>query len=386
MNTPVLEQRIAERDKCIGAALAIAQSEDFDPEDGTYKDLQERAAELDKSVGALAALLDQQAAADAFDGKLAKASQQRQRQAEEPERRESWGAAFVRSEQFTAYPMRGTSPQFHVESPFEQRALPTGLTDLVAAGWKPTPHRVDATAPLAPTPLLDNVTSVTVSNNSVEVVVWAKVAGGAAKVAEKAAKPSAEFAPTVTPALLDTIAVWTKLTRQLIEDEAAVRTKIDNELRRDVLRAAEAEAVAALTAAAAAIPDVNVTGDLLASIRTGIGTVQAAGYTPTAVLLNPADWAKMDIAIMGDTLNGARINQTFWGLTPIPSTAQTAGTAVVGDFRSGIEHYSRSQVALYASDSAFDGDFTKNLFTLLAEQRSKTMVVRPQALVEAKTA
>jgi len=386
MNVPVLDQRIAERDQCINAALAIAQSEDFNPEDSTYLDLQTRAAELDKSVGALAALLDQQAAADAFDGKLAKASQAREQRQAEPERRDSWGSAFVRSEQFSGYNYRGSSASFEVESDIETRALPTGLSDLIAGGWKPTAYRTYTTPPPAPTPLLDNITNIQVSSNAIEIVVWSKVAGGAAKVAEKAAKPSAEWLPVVTPGTLDTIAVWTKLTRQLIEDEAAVRTKIDNELRRDVLRATEAEATAALTAATAAIPDALVAGDLLAAIRKGIGTVQAAGYLPTAVLLNPADWAVMDLAIMGDTLNGPRINQTFWGLTPIPSTAQAAGTAIVGDFRAGVEHYFRNAVQLMASDSAFDGDFTKNLFTLLAEQRSKTAVVRPAALAEAKTA
>lgn len=385
MSTPnVLEQRIAERDQAISAARAIAESDEFNPEDATFVDLQTRATELDKRIGSLSSLLDQQAAADAFDGKMTKAAQTRQQQP--PQRVMSWGETFVRSAEFGDYPGRGTSPQVFVDGDVETRALPTGLSDLVAAGWKPTPYRSDQTAPPAPTPLLDNITSIQVSNNAIEIVVWAKVAGGAAVVAEKAAKPSAEYAPTVTPGTLDTIAVWTKLTRQLLEDENAVRTKIDNELRREVLRATEAAAAAALAAATATIPDAVVAGKLLDAIRVGIGTVQAQGYLPTAVLLNPADWATMDLTVMGDTLNGPRINQTFWGLTPIPSTAQPAGTAVVGDFRAGVEHYYRSSVALYASDSAFDGDFTKNLFTLLAEQRSKTAVVQPKALCEAKTA
>lgn len=381
----VLDQRIAERDQAIGAARAIAESDDFNPEDPTYVDLQTRAVELDKRIGSLAALLDQQAAADAFDGKMAKVAQTRQQHVEQPQTRESWGAAFVRSQEFQTYGFAGTSGRFHVDSDIEKRALPTGVADLVAAGMRFNPFVVDTTAPPAPTPLLDNVTAIQVSGNSIEYVSWAKVAGGATVVAEKAAKPSAEFKPTVSPAVLDNIAVWTKLTRQLLEDASAVRTIIDNELRRDVLRESEAQAAAALTAAAASIPDVT-NADLLAGIRIGIGTVQAAGYNPTAVMLNPADWANFDVSIMGDTLNGPRVNQTFWGLTPIPTTGLAVGRAIVGDFRAAIQHYYRSAVALYTSDSAFDGDFTKNLFTILAEQRSKTVVVRPQALVEAKTA
>jgi hypothetical protein len=48
-------------------------------------------------------------------------------------------------------------------------------------------------------------------------------------------------------------------------------------------------------------------------------------------------------------------------------------------------HYTRSAVALYITDSHAD-TFLSNVFTLLAERRSKTVLVRPLALCEAKTA
>jgi HK97 family phage major capsid protein len=229
------------------------------------------------------------------------------------------------------------------------------------------------------------MSSVTVSTNAIEYVAWTKKSGGAAKVAEKAAKPPAEFGPTVTSSTLDNIAVYTQLTRQLLEDESAARSAIDNLLRYDVLRAEEAEAGAVLAAAAAAIPDAVSVGDLLKAIRVGVGTVQAAGYTPNAVLLNPADWATLDIQVMGNANTAPNVVNVFWGLTPIPSVAQPAGTAIVGDFRSALTHYTRSQIALYITDS-HDVTFLANVFTLLAERRSKTVLVRPTALCEAKNA
>lgn len=387
MSTAVIDKLCSERDEVTAAAVAIAESDEFNPEDKTYAELRSRATDLNTRIGSLAELMDQQRAADQLDGRLAKAAQARQQRSDEPpalQTRETWGDAFVRSEEFRGYHGRGSSGMFELEVP-ETRALPTGMAELIAAGLTPTKYHVDLQPPAAPTPLLDNITTIGVSGNAIEYVSWAKKAGGAAKVAEKAAKPSAEFGPTVTSATLDNWAVYTQLTRQLLEDFSAVRSYIDGELRRDIVRAEEADAVTVLAAASASIPDVNASGDLLASIRMGIGTVQAAGYTPTAVLLNPADWAHMDVAILGDTLNGPRINQTFWGLTPIPSTAQTAGTAIVGDFRSAVHHYVRSQINLYVTDSHGD-TFLSNVFTLLAERRGKTAVVRPQALVEAKTA
>jgi hypothetical protein len=387
MSTAVLDKLCTERDEVRAAAIAIAESDDFHPDDKTYVELRGRASDLDQRIGSLADLLDAQHAADNLDGRLAKSAQARQTRADAPaaQTRQSWGDSFVRSDAFTDYRGRGTSARFDLEfEDVESRALPTGIADLIAAGLKPAPYSVDTTPPPAPTPLLSNMTQIQVSGNAIEYVKWAKVAGGAAKVAEKADKPSAEWLPSVASTTLDTIAVWTQLTRQMIEDFPAVRSYIDNELRRDVARAEEAEATAVLAASAAAIPNVPVAPGttLLAAIRAGVGIVQSAGYNPSAILLNPADWAALDVDVMGETLNGPVIRQAFWGLTVIPSTSQPAGTAIVGDFRSAMHHYYRSAISLYISDS-HASTFIANIFTLLSERRSKTAVVRPQALAEA---
>lgn len=381
----VLDQRIAERDQTIAAARALAESEEFNPEDPTFVDLQTRATELDARIASLSAVLDQQQSGDAFSGKLAKAAQERQRQDQLPalQTRESWGEAWIRSEQMAGYRGRGTSGIFEIEDGYvprvQTRALPTGLADLVTAGFKGVPYQVDTTPPAAPTPLLNNITTVQVSGNAVEFVAWSHDPDpGATKVDEKAGKPSTEFSPDVTSDTLDTFAVYTQLTRQLIEDLPSVRDMVDQELRRDVSRAIENDAAAVL--AAATLPTASGS-DLLAAIRVGIAEVQGKGYNPTGILMNPADWADLDNTVMGATLNGPVVRQSFWGLTVIPSAAQPAGVATVGDLRSAVMHFYRSAVALYVTDSHAD-TFVKNVFTLLAEARGLTAVVRPQALCE----
>jgi HK97 family phage major capsid protein len=382
MGNAVLDKLIQERSEVQAAAVAIAESDTFNPDDPTYVELRKSGTDLDGRITSLAELLEQQQSADALDAKLAKATtRQQQRQTDLVQTRSSWGQQFVDSDQFRSYGQRGTSSRLELDlDGIETRALPTSVADLVAAGLKGTIAQVDTTPAPAPTPLLDNVNRVQVSGNSIEFIAWAKKAGGATVVAEEALKPSAEWGPTVTPAVLDTIAVWTQLTRQMVEDYATVRSYIDGELQRDVVREEEAQATAAVTAAAAAIPDAT-SDSLLGAIRVGIGTIQGAGYNPSAVLLNPADWAAMDVGVMGDTLNGPVIRQQFWGLSVIPSMSQTAGTALVGDFRTAITQFFRSAVALYVTDSHGD-TFIHNVFTLLAERRSKTVVVRPQALVQ----
>lgn len=388
MSTAVLDKLRTERDETRSAALAIAQSDTFDPEDETYKDLETRAETLDARIASLSDLLQKQAAADALDGKMSKSLQAREDKQETKSTGRSWGELFVRSEVFTDYRGRGTSAQVEIEADIQARALPTGLADLVAAGFEiGDKHSVDITPPVAPTPLLTAISNIQVSTNAVEFVKWEKKAGGAAKVAEKAVKPSVEYGPVVTSDTLDNIAVWTQLTRQMLEDKRAVRDRVDGELRREILRAEEADAAAVL--AAAALPTATTSaaagGTLLKSIRVGIGTVQAAGFQPNAVLLNPADYADLDIDVMGATLGGPAVGRNFWGLIPIPVSSQPEGTATVGDMKAGVERYIRSEVGLYVTDSHAE-TFISNVFTLLAERRSLTAVVRPQALVECSVA
>lgn len=386
----VLDQIRAERDQARNAALAIAEGDNFDPADENFKALQERAEQLDARASSLATLMEQQSASDALDGRLAKAMRSKdadERRGAEPTESRSLGETFVRSEAFSDYSSSPRGRMQRQDMTMQERALPTGLSDLAAAGFNTgKTDGGDIQPPPAPTPILDNSTRVQVTTNAIEFVTWSKVAGGAAVVAEKGAKPSAEWAPEVTADALDNIAVYTQLTRQLIEDQAAVRSLINGELVRDVRREEERQAALALAAAVTAGDVPTSTGsaaagdDLLAMIRAGVGTVQSSGYTPNAVLLNPADWAELDNVVMGSTLNGPSVRQNFWGLTPIADPNQAAGSAIVGDFRTALRQYYRSEVSLYITDSHGE-TFLSNVFTLLDERRTLAKVIRPQALV-----
>jgi hypothetical protein len=374
----VLENLRAERDQARDTAIALAESDDFDPTADAFVALESRSAALDSQIERLVSLYGAREQADALQGRFARGAQRsEQREQGAPQ---SWGETFVRSEVFTTYPARGTSGRLHLDSEPQTRALPTGLADLLAAGWKGGTTQVDTTPPQTPTPLLDTMPNITVSSNAIEAVVWAKVAGGAAIVPEKGTKPPAEWGPTVTPATLDNIAVYTQLTRQMVEDAAAVRSLIDTGLRREVLLKEETEAAAALVAAT--LPTADGAGDLLAGIRIGIATVQGEGYNPTAALINPMDWANLDVHLLDhQSVGEAAVHSNYWGLRLISSSAQPAGTVTVGDFNAGVQHYVRSGVSLYISDSHAE-TFLANVFTLLAERRTKTLVTRPAALCE----
>jgi len=379
MSNAVVDRLREERDEARAAAVALAESEKFNPEDETYVALKTRAEGLDARISELAGLMEARRNSDALDGRLSKSEKRTTASWQVNEPAPSFGESFIRSEAFQEYSSspRGRMPK--IEMDMEARALPTGLSDIYGNGLLSQPSTtVDVQAPRTPTPLLDNVNRVQVTSNAIDYVSWAITSGGAAVVPEKSPKPAIEFAPSVTSDSLDNIAAYTQLTRQLIEDAPSVRDMINGELVREILRKEEEEVASAIGGATLASAGGE---DLLAAIRVGVGTVQSAGYSPNAVLLNPADWADLDNTVMGGTLNGPVVRANFWGLTPIPSTVQAAGTAIVGDFRTAVTQFYRSQVALYITDSHAE-TFLSNVFTLLAERRSLAAVVRPQALVE----
>lgn len=360
-------------DSKIADAEEFLSRDGFDPADPAYEALTGEIDTLKRSWERAVEIHNTRQSAIKVGDSITRAeSKQRTGDAPADARTESMGELFTRSDVFQTYPGRGTSSRLEIN----ERALPMGI-GTVADGI-PNAQKINLANVEGPAPLLGLIPTVNVSSNAVEVITWAKTAGGAAVVAEGVGKPSAEWAPTSTPLTLDTIAVYTQMTRQLMEDAPAVRSLIDSELRAEVVRKMEAEAAAGI--GAATLPAASG-GSLLEAIRVGIGTVQAEGFTPNVVLLNPADWASLDVSVLGQTLLGPSVNSQFWGLRPVASVAQPAGTAVVGDFTAGSARYTRTGVSLYITDSHAD-TFTKNVFTILAEARAKTVVTRANAFAE----
>ena len=197
------------------------------------------------------------------------------------------GQAFIDSEEFRSYTGHGQSGRFEIEGYLETRAAITTASLAI-------PHFV--IQPIETTfrsQLLEVVGKVTVSAG---VVDWVEIGADpvAAVVAEGSAKPEATFTMTPQTAALETIAHWVQITRQALEDAPYIRSLIEGKLRRGLLAKAEADMAAALVAAT--LP--TATGaDMSKSIRVGIGKVEAAGYNPNAVVLNPTDYATLDIAV-----------------------------------------------------------------------------------------
>jgi HK97 family phage major capsid protein len=344
--------------------------------------LQERAAQIDDLLGEHEA---QASSARAFAQLQARIESGRDRgdagsRQAAPGRAEqrSPGQAVVESTAFQNYPGRGQMTA--VEVPLldlEQRALVTTAT----LGGAIQPFVWSNELPTLSMPLVDAVSVVRVSSGSVE---WVETGPDpvAAVVAEGALKPEATMTFTPKSGVLDTIAHHVQITRQALADASYMRSLIETKLRRGLARKIEADLTTLLNGATL---QSAVNADMTKAIRIGIGMVEAAGYRPNAVALNPADFASLDVNAMLESNGGPDRRTNFWGLKPIAVPGLTAGVAIVGDFKEGVVLFDRGVSDVFVTDSHAD-NFLRNILVILAEGRYKSAITDPLALAETAAA
>jgi HK97 family phage major capsid protein len=119
-------------------------------------------------------------------------------------------------------------------------------------------------------------------------------------------------------------------------------------------------------------------------IRRVIGDLQAADYPPNAILLNPTDWAVIEVLkdtqgryLLGNPSSAAA--PAIWGIPVIPTNAVTADTFLVGALDMAATIYNRDGVAVALSEEDAS-NFTTNLVTIRAERRLALGIERPAAL------
>jgi HK97 family phage major capsid protein len=135
----------------------------------------------------------------------------------------------------------------------------------------------------------------------------------------------------------------------------------------------------------ASITAISSTLKKLVLIRKMMADSWAAGFPADAILLNPADWATIEIELMttaaGQTLfsvsDGGQ--PRLFGVPVIQSVGMTADNVAVGAFGQAYMVHNREGVVIDMSDSDSD-NFTKNLVTIRAERRLALATERPAAV------
>lgn len=244
--------------------------------------------------------------------------------------------------------------------------------------------------------ILDLLDRRTTDGNTVEYVRETTTGGGgaAAEVAEGAVKPEATFTFEVITEPVRTIAHWTNITRQTLDDNSQLRGYIDGRLRYGLEYRADGQALNGNGTAPNLRGLLNVSGintyapvaaeARVISIRKAITVVQQDEYNATGAALNPADWELVELST--DNNGAFRVSPNvanilaprIWGLSVVPTTAIASGTALVGDFKYGATWWERTGVQVFLTDS-HASNFTSNILTLLAEMRAALAVWRPSA-------
>ena len=249
--------------------------------------------------------------------------------------------------------------------------------------------------PLRVEQMLNSVDTV---SNAIQYTKELSFVNNAAETAEAAQKPETNMTFSLVTQPVQTVAHWIKISRQLAKDAPALTAYINVRMMYGVNKRAEDQIIggngidpniSGLLATgnftshgytSAALGTVNAKIKL---VRRMIADLAASDYPADLIMLNPSDWADIELYtttygeyIIGDPQTLAQ--PMLWGLPVVATNAIPLGTVIV---MSGLAAtvYNREAVVIEMSESDAD-NFTKNLITIRAERRLALAVEIPAAV------
>jgi HK97 family phage major capsid protein len=252
--------------------------------------------------------------------------------------------------------------------------------------------------------------SRTGATDSVSYVRRESFTRAATPVAHAAAKPEAALEYAIDTATVRTLAVWIPVTVQMLSDWPALRNLIDTDLLYDLRKVEEEQVmygdgtgqnfdgIVPNAGHDIAVADNRVTSPTIVDqIRVGMTEVRTSGYQPNALVIHPIDWEEVVLTKGDDDHYLAQIfpsadgGMRVWGLRVVETVAaeENAGVAtearnlVVGDFQRGATLWIREEANVQVGMK--NDDFTKNLRTVLAEERAAFAVRAPDAFAVLET-
>ena len=248
--------------------------------------------------------------------------------------------------------------------------------------------------------------SESISGNALKYfILGAKeaVSGGApASVSENGAKPQFHIPVSSATATLGKIAGWYYETDELLEDNAFLRSSIDNRGLFELDLAIETYLMTTLLGtsglgSATYAHNGNVSADdIFAAMMTVKG---ASNYNADAIVINPADYQRLRLAkdnsgagqyygggyFYGPYGNGGGTAQQpgLWGINTVVTSSITAGTVLVGNFKQGASVITKAgggqRVEVVTGDH---DDRTHNRITVIVEERLALATRVPSAFVK----
>lgn len=251
--------------------------------------------------------------------------------------------------------------------------------------------------PYRPRMIRELIPTIPVNSNLVEWVRTNVRTNNADMVSETVAKPKSDLTYDRMETAVRKIAHYFKTSAEVLADFPRLRGEINNEgfemlrqVEEDQLMSGDGTGVNLLgliPQATAYNPAATQVGDQQVDIiRRGILQVRQSYYSATGIVLNPADWAAIELLkssnddryLFSNATSGAPAR--LWGLPVSESDALPAGEFMVGAFRTAATIYDRMVASVYVSTENED-DFITNMVSILFEERLALAVKRPLAFV-----
>ena len=231
--------------------------------------------------------------------------------------------------------------------------------------------------------------------NTLEYVKETGFTNAAAPVAESAAKPESTLKFDIVATSAKVIAHWMKASRQVLDDISQLRSIIDQRLLFGLGYVEEVQLLsgdgtgqnlngiipqATAYSPAISLADLNIIDVLrLAMLQSALALFPATGH-----VLHPTDWAQIET--LKDGIGRYVIGNpqgvtgpTLWSLPVVPTMAITQGKFLTGAFKLGAQIFDRWDARVEVG--FVNDDFTKNLVTILGEERLALAVYRPEAFI-----
>ena len=333
---------------------------------------------------------------NALRAKLDDLEQKAAREGAAPEEAKSFGERFVEDDRVKAF-ISNEPTSGRVDARFKATisSATTAAAGSAGAGVQTTRLPGVLELPQRRLTVRDLLSQGRMDGSTLEYVRETGFTNSAAPVAELAAKPGSDLRFDLVSTSAKVIAHWMKASRQILSDFAQLRSVIDQRLMYGLAYAEENQLLngdgtgqnlnGIIPQATAYAAPITVTSPTeIDNLRLAMLQAELARFPSTGVVLNPKDWARVELEkdttgryIIGNPQG--TISPTIWGLPVVTTQAMAEDKFLAGAFKLGAQVFDRWDARVevgYVND-----DFTKNLVTILAEERLALAVYRPEAFV-----
>ncbi|WP_313332196.1 phage major capsid protein [Comamonas sp.] len=243
----------------------------------------------------------------------------------------------------------------------------------------------------------DLLTPGNMDGNALEYVKETGFTNNAGMVAEGAKKPESSIKFDLVSTTAKVIAHYMKASRQILSDASQLASLIDGRLRYGLAFKEEQQllngdgtgqnllGIIPQATPFAAPFDPADTETNIDNIRLAFLQAELAEFPSTGVVMNPIDWARIEL--LKDTTGRYIIGNpqgvlgaTLWNRPVVTTQAIPVDKFLAGAFKLGAQVFDRWQARVEVATENED-DFVKNMVTVLAEERLALAVYRPEAFI-----